>query len=187
VYRFNTPPGWPPPAEGWTPPPGWEPDRGWPPAPADWQFWVRSDPPDEPWAYPAAPARRSQGWVWPVLAVALLLVVGAGVIVTTSVIGRVGGGLTRADAQRECRTAFENEFTKREAALDRFGTDSIVSSLTGVDLTDTWEDGKGISVNGVVRYDLTTTLVPTIHSTIPLTCRAVTEGDEIRTTVLNRG
>src|SRR5690625_1308902 len=39
-YRYNSPPGWPPPPEGWTPPPGWQPDPSWPPAPAGWQFWV---------------------------------------------------------------------------------------------------------------------------------------------------
>lgn len=38
--RFNTPPGWPPAPEGWTPPPGWAPDPSWPPAPEGWQFWV---------------------------------------------------------------------------------------------------------------------------------------------------
>ncbi len=39
-YRYNSPPGWPPPPEGWTPPPGWQPDPSWPPAPEGWQFWV---------------------------------------------------------------------------------------------------------------------------------------------------
>lgn len=40
AWRFQTPPGWPPPPEGWTPPPGWRPDPSWPPAPPGWQFWV---------------------------------------------------------------------------------------------------------------------------------------------------
>ncbi|MBO0832484.1 MAG: DUF4190 domain-containing protein [Actinobacteria bacterium] len=43
AMRFNPPPGWPTPPEGFVPDAGWRPDPGWPPAPPDWQFWV----PDE--------------------------------------------------------------------------------------------------------------------------------------------
>jgi hypothetical protein len=43
AMRFNPPPGWPPPPEGFTPDPGWQPDPSWPPAPPGWQLWV----PDE--------------------------------------------------------------------------------------------------------------------------------------------
>lgn len=39
-YRFNPPPGWPVPAQGWTPPEDWQPDPTWPPPPADWQLWL---------------------------------------------------------------------------------------------------------------------------------------------------
>ncbi|WP_434080601.1 hypothetical protein [Sanguibacter sp. Z1732] len=39
-YRYNSPPGWPPPPEGWSPPPGWQPDPSWPPAPEGWEFWL---------------------------------------------------------------------------------------------------------------------------------------------------
>jgi hypothetical protein len=42
--RFNPPPGWPRPPEGFTPDPGWRPDPSWPPVPPGWQLWV----PDEP-------------------------------------------------------------------------------------------------------------------------------------------
>jgi membrane protease YdiL (CAAX protease family) len=38
-YRWNTPPGWPPPPPNWRPPPGWHPPPHWPPAPPDWRFW----------------------------------------------------------------------------------------------------------------------------------------------------
>lgn len=38
--RFNAPPTWPQPREGWTPHPGWSPDPAWGPAPDGWQFWV---------------------------------------------------------------------------------------------------------------------------------------------------
>lgn len=38
--RFNPPPGWPQPPQGWTPPPGWEPDPSWPAPPPGWQLWI---------------------------------------------------------------------------------------------------------------------------------------------------
>jgi len=50
-HRYNSPPNWPAPAEGWTPPPGWQSDPAWGPAPEGWQFWVppgQSMPPPPP-------------------------------------------------------------------------------------------------------------------------------------------
>jgi hypothetical protein len=44
--RFNAPPGWPQPPEGWVPPAGWNPDPSWPDPPEEWQLWVSED--DEP-------------------------------------------------------------------------------------------------------------------------------------------
>lgn len=41
--RYNPPPGWPQPPDGWTPPAGWKPDPGWPPIPEGWELWI----PDE--------------------------------------------------------------------------------------------------------------------------------------------
>jgi len=38
--RFNPPPGWPQPPNGWTPPVGWTPDPKWPTAPDGWQLWL---------------------------------------------------------------------------------------------------------------------------------------------------
>lgn len=40
AWRFNPPPGWPPPPADWSPPVGWQPDPSWPPAPVGWQFWI---------------------------------------------------------------------------------------------------------------------------------------------------
>lgn len=40
TMRFNPPPNWPRPAEGWSPPPGWRPDPAWGPVPHGWQLWV---------------------------------------------------------------------------------------------------------------------------------------------------
>lgn len=41
--RFNPPPGWPRPPEGWVPPPGWNPDPSWPDLPDGWQLWLPDD------------------------------------------------------------------------------------------------------------------------------------------------
>ena len=41
--RFNPPPGWPTPPEGWTPPPGWSPDPAWPAPPPGWHLFVPDD------------------------------------------------------------------------------------------------------------------------------------------------
>ncbi|GAA2279541.1 hypothetical protein GCM10010430_76930 [Kitasatospora cystarginea] len=41
--RFNPPPGWPTPPEGWTPPPGWKPDPTWPTPPPGWHLFVPDD------------------------------------------------------------------------------------------------------------------------------------------------
>ena len=38
--RFNPPPGWPAPPEGFSPSPGWQPDPSWPAPPPGWQLWV---------------------------------------------------------------------------------------------------------------------------------------------------
>ncbi|MFI0718114.1 DUF4041 domain-containing protein [Streptomyces sp. NPDC021224] len=38
--RFNPPPGWPTPPEGWTPPPGWNPDPAWPAPPPGWRLFL---------------------------------------------------------------------------------------------------------------------------------------------------
>jgi len=57
-FRFNAPPGWPPPPPGWSPPEGWLPDPAWPVAPAGWQFWIPDpvQPADQPAAAPVSPA-----------------------------------------------------------------------------------------------------------------------------------
>lgn len=38
--RYNPPPNWPQPPEGWVPPADWSPDPSWPPPPPGWKFWV---------------------------------------------------------------------------------------------------------------------------------------------------
>lgn len=63
ALRFNPPPNWPAPPEGFTPPAGWQPDPEWGPAPDGWQLWV-----EEPTAVmgtgsaPQAPSAPDAGW-----------------------------------------------------------------------------------------------------------------------------
>lgn len=40
AHRFNPPPNWPKPPEGWVPPNDWRPDPSWGPPPEGWQLWV---------------------------------------------------------------------------------------------------------------------------------------------------
>jgi hypothetical protein len=46
--RFNPPPGWPTPPEGWRPPTGWLPDKSWPPVPPGWKLWIEDPRPSVP-------------------------------------------------------------------------------------------------------------------------------------------
>lgn len=46
--RFNPPPGWPAPPEGWRPPAGWTPDPSWPDPPPGWQLWIAAPSVDAP-------------------------------------------------------------------------------------------------------------------------------------------
>ncbi len=65
ALRFNPPPGWPTPPQGFVPGPGWQPDPGWPAAPPGWQLWVPDDAPGNPTAAgsgaPAASAGAGEG------------------------------------------------------------------------------------------------------------------------------
>jgi hypothetical protein len=58
--RFNPPPGWPQPPEGWVPPAGWNPDPSWPDPPEGWQLWLPDGDDD---ADSESPATASEpGW-----------------------------------------------------------------------------------------------------------------------------
>src|SRR5215471_3761500 len=58
--RFNPPPGWPIPPEGFTPGPGWQPDPAWPAAPPGWQLWVDDAQP----TVSAQAPQQSPGQAW---------------------------------------------------------------------------------------------------------------------------
>lgn len=53
--RFNPPPGWPNPPEGWTPPTGWTPDPAWPDPPDGWVLWISADVEPETPSAPSLP------------------------------------------------------------------------------------------------------------------------------------
>lgn len=42
--KYNPPPGWPKPPDGWVPPKGWKPDPAWPTAPEGWELWISNGP-----------------------------------------------------------------------------------------------------------------------------------------------
>ena len=87
VKRYNPPPGWLVPGEGWRPSFDWRPDPAWPPAPVDWDFWVDHEQGPAPAVAIASHGRRfRRGY----LGVAVLVgVIGVGVL--TGVFGSSAG------------------------------------------------------------------------------------------------
>lgn len=86
MRKFNAPPGWPTPPEGWEPAPGWSPDPAWPPAPPDWTWWIEIPAPDAaapafgspaPWAYaPFGTPNSLPRALWVALAAAIAVAIG---------------------------------------------------------------------------------------------------------------
>ncbi len=72
--RFNPPPNWPQPQEGWVPSPGWTPDASWPPPPPGWQLWIDDEAPSG-----RPPGGRTPRKVVIGLCVAAAVIVGIGV------------------------------------------------------------------------------------------------------------
>ena len=60
LQRFNPPPNWPPPPEGFSPAPDWQPDPSWGPPPPDWPLWV-------------AVRANPRAWAWSMLSAAAWL------------------------------------------------------------------------------------------------------------------
>lgn len=82
ALRFNAPPAWPTPPDGWIPPEGWTPDPSWPPAPPGWQFWVEEPPSGgtaPPTYVPPAPPPRRRG-PWRALLIVAAVLIGLGLI-----------------------------------------------------------------------------------------------------------
>jgi len=72
-HRYNPPPNWPPPPEGWTPEPSWQPNPAWGPPPEGWLLWVTEAPNRHPFgrAFLAAGA-------WWLLSVILVVALSGG-------------------------------------------------------------------------------------------------------------
>jgi hypothetical protein len=51
IQRFNPPPNWPTPPEGWSPPPNWQPDPSWGQSPEGWQYWVSERANPRAWVF----------------------------------------------------------------------------------------------------------------------------------------
>jgi hypothetical protein len=211
-YRFNPPPGWPVPSTDWRPPDGWQPDPWWPPPPSGWQFWVVdagssttsthaptavADEPVPPYPITASlptfeppavlghplrtPARRRSIRLWLVVGgTAFAAVLG---LVITAVVVVANAGPNLADAQRECRTAFGKEFDERISGTSGTG---VLATVTSIELEEARTINDGFEVNGVVHYDLTAALVPTVHGSVSLTCEAREHDGRLVTTVRNR-
>ncbi len=80
------------------------------------------------------------------------------------------------------------EFAQREANVSSVSSaSSILTSVTDIELQESRRTGTGFEVNGVVHYDMTTALVPTVHTSLSLTCEANEQGGKLVTTVRNRG
>src|SRR6476660_8595163 len=77
---WQAPPSWPAPPPGWSPPRGWLPPPDWPPPPPNWRWWQRT---------------RAGRIRLAALSVALLLPLGAGVLVAAALVDDV---LTAAPA-----------------------------------------------------------------------------------------
>jgi hypothetical protein len=129
--------------------------------------------------------RRHRRWLVALIAAAVLAVAGA---VTVGVMTLTRStGPTLADAQRECRTAFGTEFTERRSSVEGSSyTSSLLTSMTDIELQEARETDSGFEVNGVVHYDITSALLPTVHSSLSLTCEAREQDDNLVTTVRNR-
>jgi hypothetical protein len=87
--RFNPPPNWPTPPEGWHPEPGWKPDPAWGPAPEGWQVWVDDGAPSAPEPLVVPAGRKNWFLRHKILtAVGALLLLG----ILSSALGGAGGG-----------------------------------------------------------------------------------------------
>ena len=54
--RYNPPPNWPAPPDGWTPPAGWEPDPACGPPPPGWSVWTLERANPKAWLFSLAAA-----------------------------------------------------------------------------------------------------------------------------------
>ena len=131
TFRWNSPPGWPPPPPGWTPPPGWSPPSSWPEPPPGWHFFVVvSD------STPAPPKQR-RGRRLGVLAAAVfaVLAVGAGLALPLSESGQqssVAPPRTTADSSAPALAGDVRSLDSPRSATgaDSAATDAVEAPIT---------------------------------------------------------
>lgn len=133
---------------------------------------------------PPAPKSR-RGLLIAIAAVptVLVLLVG-GILYAAGVIP--GGGLSKAAAERACRTAFGDEWQQRSNIAGAGSATTIIPTVTGIEVLETVEEGDGWTVNGTVHYTLTTALIAPVEGSIDLTCTATGSDAAPRTEVSNR-
>jgi hypothetical protein len=157
--------------------PGYPPQPGWAP-----------EPPPQP--QPQPPKNRTRLAAVLFSGSALLLLA----VVAVVIVGRngTGGGLlpfkaalTEPGAQRACRTAVGREW---DARSDRAGGEdtTIITTVTSIEMLETWKAGDGYSVNATVHYTMTTDLVAPVQGSLDLTCTATGTDAAPVTTVANR-
>jgi hypothetical protein len=139
--------------------------------------------PPPTYAQPPAPKSRRVLWIAISIAAALLLLVGA-ILYASSTLS--GGGLSKASAERACRTAFSSEWQKRSNVAGAGTATSIVASVKNIEMLETVKEGDGYTVNGTVHYTLTTALIAPVEGSIDLTCTATGSDDAPATEVANR-
>jgi hypothetical protein len=108
--KFNPPPNWPKPPEGFTPGPGWQPDPSWPPPPHGWQLWTEEPPRAGP-----KPSRGHGRWLWPLGA----FILGAAVVGIGSAGGAGEAELTAASERATVAEARIAELEAKSADLER--------------------------------------------------------------------
>ena len=132
---------------------------------------------------PPAPKSRRGLWIALAAAAALLLLVG-GILYAAGVVP--GGGLSKASAERACRTAVGSEWQKRVDVASVGMATTVVLSVQDIEMLDTYEVEGGYAVNSTVHYTLTTGFIAPVAGTIDLTCVATGSDDAPATEVSNR-
>lgn len=132
-------------------------------------------------------ANRTHRTVITVAVVAAALLVSTAVAVGVFLaVKTIGGGLSKAAAERACRTAFSREFQARNSRAQAGASTTVVASVTEIALVETWQTDEGWSINGTVHYTLTTGFVAPVQDTLEFTCTATGDDDHPVTSVVNR-
>lgn len=132
---------------------------------------------------PAPPKARRWPWIAVAGVIALLALVGAILYASGSL---PGSGLSKASAERACRTAVGNEWQKRAQVAGAGATTTIVPTVQKIEMLETYEVEGGWASNATVHYTLTTGIIAPVEGTIDLTCTATGSNDAPVTEVANR-